>query len=98
MSARTRYIVAVYLCDQAYGGPEEGGWWYDVGTLARVLRVYPSATRAYAVCRRANDLLHRFVNQDRPEITNSNSEGRYYAEVHEDHAPASYPDARPRYE
>jgi hypothetical protein len=21
----------VYVCDQAYGGPEEGGWWYDTG-------------------------------------------------------------------
>lgn len=21
----------VYLVDQAYGGPEEGGWWYNIG-------------------------------------------------------------------
>ena len=25
------YTVAIYLCDRAYGGPEEGGWWYDTG-------------------------------------------------------------------
>ena len=25
--------VALYLVDRAYGGPEEGGWWYDYGTL-----------------------------------------------------------------
>jgi len=25
------YTVAVYICDRAYGGPEEGGWWYDCG-------------------------------------------------------------------
>lgn len=23
--------VNVYLVEQAYGGPEEGGWWYDYG-------------------------------------------------------------------
>lgn len=25
------WTVAIYLCDRAYGGPEEGGWWYDCG-------------------------------------------------------------------
>lgn len=25
------YTVAIYLVDRAYGGPEEGGWWYDYG-------------------------------------------------------------------
>jgi hypothetical protein len=25
------YTVAVYLVDKIYGGPEEGGWWYEAG-------------------------------------------------------------------
>jgi hypothetical protein len=25
------WTVAVYLREQAYGGPEEGGWWFDTG-------------------------------------------------------------------
>jgi hypothetical protein len=25
--------VALYENDREYGGPEEGGWWYEVGTL-----------------------------------------------------------------
>lgn len=25
------WTVAIYLCDRAYGGAEEGGWWYDTG-------------------------------------------------------------------
>ncbi len=25
--------VAVYECDRAYGGPEEGGWYYDCGDI-----------------------------------------------------------------
>jgi len=93
-----RYVVAIYLCDQAYGGPEEGGWWFDTGRLERVLRVFRSAEPAYAYARRANRLLHVLVNRDRREITSVLSEGRYHAETHEDVAPQSYPDTRPHYE
>lgn len=25
------WTVAIYLVDRAYGGPEEGGWWYTTG-------------------------------------------------------------------
>lgn len=27
------WYVNVYELDRHYGGPEEGGWWYDSGTL-----------------------------------------------------------------
>lgn len=27
----TPLYLNVYLANRAYGGPEEGGWWYDVG-------------------------------------------------------------------
>ena len=30
---KPRYIVAVYEKARAYGGPEEGGWWFDTGRL-----------------------------------------------------------------
>jgi hypothetical protein len=29
------WTVAVYDVDRQYGGPEEGGWWFDTGTLIR---------------------------------------------------------------
>ena len=34
MEAKPTYVVAVYLCDRAFGGHEEGGWWYQTGILA----------------------------------------------------------------
>ena len=37
MPDRTRYVVAFYEIDRRYGGPEEGGWWYDCGALLRAL-------------------------------------------------------------
>ena len=36
----TRYVyVNVYETGRDYGGPEEGGWYYDVGTAYRVMPV-----------------------------------------------------------
>lgn len=99
----TRYIVAAYDADIARGGPEEGGWYYNVGTLVRILKTFSNQDKAYAYARRLN----RSLGEDRPligpnvgkrEISSVLSEGRIQAEVHEDVAPAGYPDQRPRYE
>jgi hypothetical protein len=35
--------VNVYAVQRSYGGPEEGGWWYDVGTVEQSV---PAATDA----------------------------------------------------
>ncbi len=32
-------VIAVYERSRAYGGPEEGGWWYDCGELVTSLGV-----------------------------------------------------------
>jgi hypothetical protein len=32
----TLYVVAVYVEDRNYGGPEEGGWWYTAGELDHI--------------------------------------------------------------
>jgi len=37
-----RQYVSVYEVQRAYGGPEEGGWWYDVYSLVDTV---PVATR-----------------------------------------------------
>lgn len=29
--SKRKYIVAVFATQQVYGGPEEGGWWYEAG-------------------------------------------------------------------
>ena len=84
----TTYTVAVYLQDRSYGGPEEGGWWYDTGELVRTCRRFKSESKAYVYCRRMNDLIRALVHAD----------GAYGAEVHEGPAPEGYPEARPFYE
>lgn len=59
MSAAARYIVALYRIDRAYGGPEEGGWWYDTGDLDRPLRVCATEAAAATLAARINRLLVR---------------------------------------
>jgi len=29
----SEWYVNVYMTNKEYGGPEEGGWWYDVGEV-----------------------------------------------------------------
>ena len=98
MSARTRHIVAFYEIDRAYGGPEEGGWWYDCGELARVLKVVPTAQAAYALAARANRLIDRLQRGKRDVGSVIYSGGRYTACVFEDIAPRRFPETRPFYE
>ena len=95
---RTVYVVAVYLCDRAYGGPEEGGWWYDTGEMARIIRTFKDEERAVAHATRMNRLLDATINKGRREISSVLSDGRYCAEVHENIAPHHYPERRPHYE
>ena len=98
MEAKPTYIVAVYLVDRAFGGHEEGGWWYDTGQLVRIHRTYKDQDRARAKIARMNRLLDATVNKGRREISSVLSDGRYYAEVHENAPPAFYPEHRPHYE
>lgn len=44
------WSVAVYERGREYGGPEEGGWWYDTATLVqhRKVRVYENFAEAKA--------------------------------------------------
>jgi hypothetical protein len=91
------YYVAIYETNQEYGGPEEGGWWYDTGE--RVTDPVAFATRDEAVA---------YADTLRPEVAEMN-EGRYRpssvmcngwfaVEWHRDESPEFYPAERPYYE
>ena len=94
------WTVAVEMLDRAYGGPEEGGWYYDCGSRQDeypplVFNSEPDARRA---CRIANMLLDTGENVGRPSIHNSNSRGIYRASVYGGYPPEHFPKARPHYE
>lgn len=95
------YVVGVYLTDREFGGPEEGGWWYDTGDLVRPIRVFKSERSAYAYSNRLNARLQSRVigpNVGRRSKSSVLSEGEYEARVHEGCCPSYFPEVRPRYE
>lgn len=92
------HILAIYEIDRAWGGSEEGGWWFDCGTLVRIVRVVGSADRATDIARRANRLLERLQRTKRPVESLIYEGGRHSVLVFENIAPAAYPAVRPRYE
>jgi hypothetical protein len=97
------YLVTVYLDDKAYGGPEEGGWYFNCGQPLKDVDVGFKASRRFKnegqavnYARRLNARLHR-LNVDRPSISSVASEGIYCARVTAT-KPQPYPRFRPHYE
>jgi len=93
-----KYLVSVYMTDLSYGGPEEGGWHYEVGEIIRTVKTFKNQDIAYGYCRRLNDKLDTTLNKNRRSKSSVLSEGEYTACVHKNFAPQSYPETTPHYE
>lgn len=97
--APMNYVIGLYLVDRKYGGPEEGGWWYDAGELQTTLKAFPTSEKAHAYADRYNALLKRFVNRGRRrDLGSVCCEGAYQAHVHHIVVPLRFPATRPYYE
>lgn len=97
------FYVTIYLVDRAYGGAEEGGWWYDTGepVLEPIegesrQRSFDSLDDATAYLKSLNPIIER-LNEGRPDISSVLSQGRYHGYL-ETHPPESFPGERPHYE
>ena len=85
-----RYTVSVYSVYRSYGGPEEGGWYYDCGDLVRTVKRFRSENEAWDYCNRLNDKLY---GHDHVRLRND----IYRAKVYDSVAPDSFPANRPYY-
>jgi hypothetical protein len=96
------YTVRVYLQDQSYGGPEEGGWYYQTGEFAwefvRYSRRFATRKMAALYAGLVNKETLAGVNEGRPSTGSVLSRGKYVAEVWGEEAPLSYPAKKPHYE
>lgn len=88
-------FVNVYLVDRAYGGPEEGGWWYGCGELVQSIGV--PARKAKRCQERVQKVLDKWNSERRSNINSVLSEGRFELSVDSDRG-VSYPQYRPYYE
>jgi len=95
-----RYCVAIYEIDRAYGGPEEGGWWYTTGELQERCKVreYPNLAAAEAAAWHMNDWLQRMRSEAaRDPGSMLYSGGWFEARVFDGPPPARFPQQRPYY-
>lgn len=92
------YTVSLYLIDQAYGGPEEGGWWYTCGEPEASTHMRAFETEAEARAYRATlaPVLAE-LNEGRPSISSVLSRGQYDFIIDEG-LPRAFPETRPHYE
>jgi hypothetical protein len=94
------YSVAIYLVDKAWGGPEEGGWWYTFG-IPSIEHV--EQTRLFQKLEEAQEyqktlgLLTSSLNSTRRSINSVLSEGEFQACLFPGN-PEVFPKVRPHYE
>lgn len=84
-----------------YGGPEEGGWWYDVGVPTGFVLGPLTEEAAYEQSRALNELEHE--RQEREEDYDYTSvlsylSTHYAFSVQDEPTPVPYPQERPHYE
>lgn len=90
-----RYYVNTYMHDRSYGGPEEGGWYYDV---YEALDSIPCKSKDE--CERMREAAEKDAeaeNKGRPPVSSVMSRGRLVVRV-EDHPAEDHPRHRPHYE
>lgn len=90
------YYVNEYLCNREYGGPEEGGWWYDTGEFLECHGVFKHESEAYDHM----DSLNRYLDDrqkdlEDEECVNCTGFPRIFVEPHEG---KDYPEHAPHYE
>jgi hypothetical protein len=94
------YIVSYYNVDRAFGGPEEGGWWYTYGIpetqFDRFTRGFATEDEAYVYADRLNRHLSPKLNEGRYSISSVLSDGNYQAIVSEGY-PRPFPEETPYY-
>lgn len=97
-----RFYVVAYAVERRYGGPEEGGWWYDTGSVIHVSYVPVQTTDRAALLTELRDEYARVEARLRPAYGNDDR-----GDVHggpdlnvciKTHWPTDFPAERPHYE
>lgn len=97
------YTVQLFREDQAFGGHEEGGWYFtygepvtDKGLGFKVTRRFKSLEKARGYRVRVQALLDRRINASRPSQYSVASRGEYRAYICSA-KPKAYPETKPYY-
>ncbi len=95
---QTVWYVNEYEIDRVYGGPEEGGWYYDTGRFIRCRGVFLDQHDAGALRDRIeeNEMPERRKGVREPSSVLST--GEWPVALVEDHPGRDYPTEPPMYE
>lgn len=87
-------FVNVHMVHRCYGGPEEGGWWFDTGEL---VEVWAMPNEAAAKAKASALEMGEYSNDDRRPLHSVCSNGVYRVTV-SDTPGQDWPERFPRYE
>lgn len=98
----TYYSVAIVLHNRSYGGPEEGGWWYDtydpVDRYALLTKIIEKKEEAFKAKTELEKLIEeKQLNKGRRQIWSLASQGRYEAYIFYGSYPRYEPVEPPQY-
>ena len=99
ITTATSTFVNAYTLTRHFGGPEEGGWWYNAGEpLASIpLPFTPTGHDDGRVAPMITQLKQRYADQEHGDI-HSALGGAEVVVYLEDHPARSFPRENPRYE
>jgi hypothetical protein len=96
-----KWTVAVYEINRQYGGPEEGGWWFDCGELQsnHPIQGFETFAEAREALTKWDDELERVNKEEgRRHPSSVLCSGWLQAHIHEGLPPKYFPPKRPHYE
>lgn len=92
MSATERFYVSQYTVDRHYGGPEEGGWWYDWEDLDGVVAEFADKDEAFSYARACNGFIRdQFGEAERFSVHGSPDKACYVESVVGEHQTTERP-------
>ena len=91
------FYINEYEVDRKFGGPEEGGWWYDTGRFIRCHATTTHPDDAEAIAERLRGSYLREVNAGKRPPDSVLSTGDYRAIHIDEEAGADFPRERPYY-
>lgn len=99
------WCVSMFEIGRAYGGPEEGGWWYDYGIpmhnnpRPRLVLRFTNELEADECCYRWNKLIESFgLNDGRRPMSSVIGDDHIRAVVSCGPEPLAYPENQPHWE